>query len=98
LLARAKPNDAKFIVEGGGERGLSRYGYDGCISAVWEGPTNPEAVKEIIFKDLEAMLEARKWKASRGGGGVSQSPDHSLAWYELRYHAPDDLTAGWVRV
>jgi hypothetical protein len=98
LLARAKPKDAKFVVEGGGERGLTRYGYDGCVSAVWEGPTRPESVKEVIFKDLEARFEAKGWKASRGSSGANLSPDHSIAWYDLRYSSPDDLTAGWVRL
>ncbi len=98
LLARAKPKDAKFVVEGAGERGLTRYGYDGCTSAIWEGATNPETVREIVFKELEALFEAKKWKTSRGSGGISMSPNHSIAWYDLRYHAPDDLAAGWVRL
>jgi hypothetical protein len=99
LLERAKPKEAKFLIAPGGESGLTRYGYDGCKSAVWEGPTDPEAVKEFILKELESRFRARKWDTERGSGmSAASAGDTFLSWHELRYHLPDYSAAGWARL
>jgi hypothetical protein len=98
LLRRAMPKDARDTGAAGGRSQVTRYGYDGCSTAEWEGATDPEAVKEFVFKALEARFDARKWITSRGGGGSAGSPEEHFTWYELRYHSPDDSAGGWVRL
>jgi hypothetical protein len=99
LFTAAKPREATFVIPPGGQSGLSRYGYDGHWAAVWDGPANPETVKEIIFKDLEARFQAKKWEIERGGGMSSNGNNGAgLATYDLRYRLPDYSAAGWTRV
>jgi hypothetical protein len=99
LITRAKPADAKFIATPAGWGGRNRYGYDGYYTALWEGPTNPDAVRDVVFREIESRLQAKGWQVfSRNANALGSGADTSLGQYELGYQPPDYRAGGSVKL
>jgi hypothetical protein len=98
VLRKAKPAQAKFVFEPGGHAGRTFFGYDGSYSTTWEGQTDAAAVKETIFKALEAHIRAKGWEVQQGPADQVLGGEAHFAHWKLTYHAPDYRAGGWAEV